>query len=42
MNSEQFARFTDISESYYENLENMELAQLVNVIVIMAINGELD
>lgn len=41
MSEKQFARFTEISKSCYESFENMELSNFVDVIITMAVNGDI-
>lgn len=41
MNEKQFDRFIDISKSNYESFEYMELSHLVDVIITMAIDGDI-
>lgn len=41
MDEKQFDRFINISKSNYESFEDMELSHLVDVIITMAIDGDI-
>lgn len=41
MDEKQYDRFVDISKSNYDGFEHMELSHLIDVIITMAIDGDI-
>jgi len=41
MNDKQYQRFKEISEEYYDWFDDMELKDLIDVLVMMAIDGDI-